>query len=103
MIFRVILTDLAVKDVETAADFIWAESPENCRRWLTEFWQAVDMLKSMPFRHALIPEAEPIGIPYRSVSVHSHRLIYRVDEKQSKVYVVRVYHGARKPLSFEDV
>ncbi len=103
MAFRVILTDPAFVDVEEAANFIWAESPVNARRWLADFWWAVDSLKEFPFRHALIPEADAIGIPYRSLPVHSHRLVYRVDEERSVVYVVRVYHGARKPLKLEDI
>ena len=103
MAFRVILTDPALAEVEEAADYIWDESPVNARRWLTEFWQAVETLRNMPSRHALIPEAETIGIPYRSLPHHSHRIIYRIVEEQAVVYIVRVYHSARKPLGKEDL
>ena len=103
MAFRVILADPAFLDVEDAVDFIRADSPVNARQWLADFWMAVATLKEFPFRHALIPEAESIGIPYRSLFVHAHRLIFRVDEERATVYVVRVCHGARKPLNLEDV
>ena len=93
------MTDLAFAEIEKAADFIWVESPVSARRWLSDCWRAIETLKEMPFRHALIPEADDLGIPYRSLSFHAHRLIYRVDEERSVVYVVLVYHGARKPLT----
>ena len=44
-----------------------------------------------------------LGKPYRSAQHYSHRLIYRIDEEASIVYVVRLYHGARKPLEPEDI
>lgn len=98
MIFRVIVSDTAFGDMEEAAEFIWSESPGNARRWLSDCWRGIYSLGEMPLRHALIPEADEIGLPYRSLPVSSHRLIYRVDEEKSVVYVVRVYHAARRPL-----
>ena len=79
------------------------ESPSASRRWLIEFWQAIDSLKEMPFRAAIIPEAEAIGIAYRGLLLDPHRIIYRIDEDRSIVYVIRVYHGARRPLMREDL
>ena len=102
MTFKVIVSDPACVDMEEAADFIWSESPGNARRWLAECWQYIHSLSEMPFRHALIPEAVEIGLPYRSLPFGSHRLIYRVDEQLLVVYVVRVYHAARKPLTSSD-
>jgi plasmid stabilization system protein ParE len=103
MAFNVVVTDPAFADMEKAADFIWVESPGSARRWLSDYWRAIDTLEVLPLRHALIPEADILGLPYRSLPLHTHRLIYRVDEHRSVVYVVRVYHGARRPLTLEDV
>lgn len=60
-------------------------------------------LQEMPGRFPVIPEAEELGLPYRSALHHSHRVIFRVDAEKNTVYVVRVYHGARRPLTPEDV
>jgi plasmid stabilization system protein ParE len=103
MTFRVIVTDPAFADIEEAADYIWTESPGNARRWLSDCWRAIDTLKEMPHRNAVIPEADLLGLPYRSLPLHAHRLIYRIDEERSVVYIVRLYHGARRPLTIEDV
>jgi plasmid stabilization system protein ParE len=103
MAFSVLVTDPALADMHEAADFIWVESPGSERRWLANCWRAIETLEELPLRHALIPEADILGLPYRSLPLHTHRLIYRVDEQQFVVYLVRVYHGARRPLTLADV
>lgn len=57
----------------------------------------------MPLIHPLIPESEDLGRELRSIRYHSHRIVYEVDLPSQTVYVARVYHGARKPLSPEDL
>jgi plasmid stabilization system protein ParE len=103
MAFKVILTEPAFRDADEAAGFIAEESLDAARQWLVSFWQLLDTLKELPFRYAVIPEADSIGIAYRGVMYHSHRIIYRIDEERSSVYVIRVYHVNRSPLSSEDL
>ena len=103
MAYKVILSDPAVVEVEEVVEFICADSREKARLWLSDFWWSVDTLKELPLRQPLIPEAESMGIPYRSFPLYSHRVIYRVDEEQGIVYIVRVYHSARRPLKPDDV
>lgn len=103
MTFRVVVTDPAMADMEEATDFMWEVSPIDARRWLSDCWDVIDSLKDLPLRHPLIPESDALGLSYRSIHVHRHRVIYRVDEQRSIVYVVRVYHGARKPLHLADI
>lgn len=60
-------------------------------------------LRKMPAQFAIIPGAEELGQPYRDALVHSHRVIYRIDETSATVYIVRVYRGARRPLVRGDI
>lgn len=90
-------------DVEEITDYIWSSSPGAAKRWQTGFWQVVKDLKRMPAKYALIPEAEDIGVPYRDVLHHSHRVVYRIEEEAAVIYIVRVYHGARRPLTKRDL
>ncbi len=34
---------------------------------------------------------------------HAHCVVFRVDEPKNTVYVVRVYHGARHPLTRDEI
>lgn len=83
--------------------FIWEDSEEAARRWRAGLSKAIARLKSHPESYALIPESEWLGASYRAIHHHSHRVIYRIDDENGIVHIVRVYHGARRPLRGGDV
>lgn len=103
MAFRVLLSAPAERDIEETVEFMVTNSPEAASKWLNGLQESLASLEEMPLRHALIPEAAILGKPYRSLPYVSHRIVYRVDDQSAQVYIVRVYHGARKPLEEEDV
>ncbi len=99
MAFSVEITDPARDDIDNAVAFIARKSQPAARKWKTELQVLILLLREMPGRFAVIPEATELGLPYRSAPHHSHRVIFRVEEQKNTVYVVRVYHGSRRPLS----
>lgn len=103
MAFDVEIADLARDDIDDAVTFIAQKSQATARKWKTELQALVLSLREMPGRFATIAEAGELGLPYRSAPHHSHRVIFRIDEVKNTVYVVRVYHGARRPLSHGDI
>ncbi len=103
MAFSVEITDPARDDIDDAVMFIAQKSQSAARKWKTELQALILSLQEMPGRFAVIPEATELEMPYRSAPHHSHRVIFRVDEPKNTVYVVRVYHGSRRPLSSEDI
>ncbi|RYG24963.1 type II toxin-antitoxin system RelE/ParE family toxin [bacterium] len=102
MPFRVEITRRAEADALEAADYIAQDSRVAAARWFAELYAAIESLGEMPERHAVIPE---LGLrhEYRSLHHYSHRVVYRVDHDQEAVYVVRIYHGARRALAERDV
>lgn len=103
MAFSVEITDPARDDIDDSVMFIAQKSQSAARKWKTELQALILSLQEMPGRFAVIPEATELGMPYRSAPHHSHRVIFRIDEPRNTVYVVRVYHGSRHPLSSEDI
>ena len=103
MAFDVEITDPARDDIDDAVTFIAQNSPAAARRWKTALQTLILSLGEMPGRFAVIAEAEELGLPYRNAPHHSHRVIFRIDEVKNMVFVVRVYHGARRPLSPDDI
>ena len=103
MAFRVEITDPARDDIDEAVAFLAHHSQQAARKWKIELQALILSLQEMPGRFAVIPEATELGMPYRSAPHHSHRVIFRIEESNNTVYVVRVYHGARRPLSPEDI
>lgn len=105
MVYSIQFTLLARQDAQDYAAFIRDEqnSPAPARRWLDGLNSAIEKLAEAPRRFAVVPEAEELGFPYRSLAYHSHRVIYAVNDDEERVTVIRVYHSARKPLTGNDI
>jgi len=103
MAFDVEITDPARDDIDGAVTFIAQNSQASARKWKTTLQALILSLQEMPSRFTVIAEAGELGLPYRSAPHHSHRVIFRIDEQKNTVYVIRVHHGARRPLSHEDI
>ncbi|MEM6852885.1 MAG: type II toxin-antitoxin system RelE/ParE family toxin [Planctomycetota bacterium] len=71
------------------------EQPLNAAKWFEAFEEAVTELAFLPRRYPVIPEAEIMDIELRRVLVHSHRLIFTIDDATHTVKIVELRHGAR--------
>ena len=103
MAFRVEITDPAIDDIDEAITFIAKGSRSAAAKSKASLEAVILSLRDMPSRYPVIPEADELEYPYRSAIHYSHRIIYRIDDEQSVVYVVRVYQGARHPLAKDEI
>jgi plasmid stabilization system protein ParE len=103
MAFKVFVTEPAEQDINEAFTYISRDDFIAASKWYAELWKLIFSLKEMPSRFNIVQEADELGLQYRSVNHYSHRIIYRIDDATMSIFVVRVYHGSRKPLSHEDV
>ena len=79
------------------------QSASAAKRWLDELEGVILSLSEMPNRYKVIEEQEAFGISLRQVLHYSHRVVFHVNEATQSVHVLRVYHGARRELSPDDV
>ena len=103
MAFSIQVTDLAIDDIEEAVTYIARDSLRVAAKWKDGLEQIVLSLNELPYRFPLIPESSSFEREYRHIIYFSHRIVYRIDEDSQTVYIVRVYHGARRPLSIHDL
>jgi len=103
MAFRIEIAQPAIDDIDEAVAFIAQDSPSDAAKWKAGLEKLIFSLRDMPTRYPIIPEAIDLQRSYRSVIHHSHRVVFRIDDEIGVVYVVRVYHGARRPLTEGDV
>lgn len=105
MSYRVRTTLAAKRDARENAQFIRLEhkSPNAARRWTEGLLAAIKELSYSPERFPVIPEADDLGMPLRSFVYHSHRVIFSIEVSPRRVTVLRIYHGARKPLTTDDL
>jgi plasmid stabilization system protein ParE len=87
MAFDIEITDPARDDIDDAVTFIAQNSQAAARKWKVSLQALLLSLQDMPGRFAIIAEAGELVLPYRSAPHHSHRVI----------------HGARRPLSHQDI
>ena len=98
--YAVIITEPAEQDLEEILEYIsekgGTQSAENTRDAILD---AIDGLANMPDRHGRVKEAiSREDIIYRRVIVNKkYRVIYKIEETEMDVYVVRILHVKRGP------
>ncbi|MBW2428105.1 MAG: type II toxin-antitoxin system RelE/ParE family toxin [Deltaproteobacteria bacterium] len=90
--YKVILTQLAQKDLEQIYYYIAADSIKNARHFVLELEKKIYSLDTFPERQPLITENKFFATDYRHLIYKKYRIIYRVSEKA--VFILRVIHGA---------
>lgn len=95
--FRVEIAQPAEVDLLAIHDTIAQDKPKAAAKWLRDTLQAARSLRSLPFRHSVIPEAEELGPDHRQLIRGNYRIIYRVEGQRVKI--LRVIHAARRLTS----
>ena len=75
--YRIEITRAALEDAFEYAAFIRDDkhSERAAELWLDGLYAATRELDELPARFPVIPEADELGFPYRSIMFHSHRIV----------------------------
>lgn len=104
--YAVIITEPAEQDLEEILKYIaeksGVQSAENTRDAILD---AIDGLAQMPDRHGRVKEViHREDIVYRRVIVNKkYRVMYKIEEAEKDVYVVRILHVKRGPAFVKKV
>lgn len=107
MNFTVVTADIAEAEIEAAFLSLFLRNPELAARWLEGLNRVITGLDTFPGRHARIDEGGVQGQEIRRVVYRNGRIVYRIlfmlidadgDGEDDTVRVLRVLHGARRPL-----
>lgn len=96
MAYLVNLTARAQRDLADLYAEINAEHSEAALKWYRGLKEAIFSLEEHPNRCPAIPETEKFRHLLYGHKPHIYRVIYRVREKQKKVEVLHIRHGARR-------
>ena len=84
---KVVWSELAVERAYDEARYIAEDKPEAALAWLEGLFRSTDRLERFPKSGKLVPE---IGrAEYRQIVYRSHRIVYRVENKQVSILTVR--------------
>jgi plasmid stabilization system protein ParE len=102
MAYLVNVTTRAQRDLAQLYRQIHADSSDAALKWYRGLKEAILSLEEQPNRCAVTPENDKLRhLLYGNKSIY--RAIYRVLEKQKRVEVLHLRHGARRRFEKPDV
>ena len=96
MTYLINITPRAERDLEHLYNDIGAEYSEHALKWYQSLKQAILTLEKHPNRCPVTPENARFRHLLYGHKSYIYRVIYRVLEKQKRVDVLHVRHGARR-------
>jgi plasmid stabilization system protein ParE len=103
MTYLVSLTARAERDLAFLFEAIHAEDSETALAWYRGLKKAILNLEKFPNRCPPSLENARLRNLLYGRKPHVYRVIYRVLEKERRVEVLHVRHGARRPLKQSDL
>ena len=102
MAYLVSITSRAARDLVRLYDDINAPSSDAARRWYTGLKHSILSLEELPKRCAVTPENRKYRHLLYGEKPHIYRVIYRILERQRRVEILHIPHGARRPIKGPD-
>ena len=101
MMYSIHMTNRAQRDIDEAADYIEfsLRNPKASDALLDAVEREISSLSNMPERYPVISDGFLGSLGIRFVQVKNCLAFYRIDEKQSKVYIIRFLYGKRDWVS----
>ncbi len=96
--YRIVLSNLALKDLLAAYQYIAEDSPHHADELVSKILRAVELLRVIPDRQKVLNASQKKTIPVRSVPIPPFIAYFRVIVESHTVQVVTIRHAARRPL-----
>ena len=94
MDYQVILSALALEDLERIVSHIAADEAEAALRMGTRLLDLAESLYQLPHRGSGVRQRPGV----RKVVLRPYLIFYRVNDEKRRVEVLRFWHGAQDPL-----
>ncbi len=97
--YAVDITDRAARDFAALYEAIHAEQSAAALKWYRGLKKAILGLEELPSRGPHIRENRGLRHLLYGNKPHVYRVIYRVVEKQKRVEILHIRHGARRDFT----
>lgn len=103
MTYLVNLTARAERDFASLYEEIHVAESGAARKWYMGLKKAILSLEEMPHRCPATPENRQLRHLLYGRKPHVYRVIFRILEKQKRVDVLHLRHGARREMTESDL
>ena len=99
--YKVIFTNDAIDDMDNIFNYISEKlyTPISAKKLMKEVNNAIDDLKYTANSYRVIKKQPDLEMEYRRIIIKKYVIIYTIDEKTNKVYIVHMYYGGSNYLT----
>ena len=101
MNYTVRVAQEAKDNIAGISSYIAKDSSTNAHRWRSVMRERIRSPQSFPERHEVVYTADVAGREVRHTFVGVYRVLYTIEDYE--VIVLSVRHGARQPLTADEV
>jgi len=107
MASKLVVLPQAEADIAEAFTYLSERAPEVAAHWYRHIRGEIKSLTEMPARCPLAPEGTKLGLELRHLTYGKrpgiYRIVFRIVEEGQEIHVLAVRHGARRPLTDEEI
>ncbi|MCH8556577.1 MAG: type II toxin-antitoxin system RelE/ParE family toxin [Balneolia bacterium] len=92
----IIWTNQAIKKLNDFVDYIARDDLATAESWAMDVIRKTDQLIEQPESGRIVPEYNEPGL--RELILSNYRVIYRIREEESKIYIQTIWHVRQNPL-----
>lgn len=95
MAYKVVETELAVQDLNGILEYISVSlsNPTAASAFADEVEKCYAGLERMPLMYEQCQDVQLCALGYRKAVIKNYLLIYKVDEAEKTVYILRFFYG----------
>ena len=99
--YELILTDRAKQELEDIYEYISKSlmAEKAAENLINKIERNILRLETMPESCSIIEEFKERKKQYRKLIINNYVAIYRIDEENRKVYIIRIVYGGRNYLN----
>lgn len=99
--YKVIVTSKAKYDLEEIYHYISKSLMEEntASNLMKNIEESIKKLEYFPEAYSVIEQYQGRDYEYRKLIIKNYLVVYRIDQTEEKVYVIRVVYGGRNYLS----
>ena len=97
MDFQISWANSAIADLRDLVRYIAQDNNVAASRFGNAIVSKTETLRTFPLIGRMVPEYQNASL--RELILSPYRIVYEVDEKTSRIFILRIWHSARGDLS----